>query len=153
MVEYQDQRDTKMQKFLILISIIFICLSSCDLSSPKDVNETEIKNIFAEIKSAFNFADIDGIMQHYHPAFLHNSNNWDDEYTVWQIRLNDFAVFDYEDLQIDFNNNFAMVSFTLYLGENIFQEPTSENGDLSYFYQSFDGWKLCGNEFVEELLK
>lgn len=132
--------------FLLLISVVII---SCDLSSPEDVNKSEIKNIFDEIKTVFNFNDLDAIMQNYHPEFKHNTNDWAFEEIVWNIRLNDYDVIDFSDLQIDLHGDYATVYFTMYLDAEAFQEPSTENGDISYFYWDTNRWYLCGNEFSD----
>ncbi|MCF7793637.1 MAG: nuclear transport factor 2 family protein [Candidatus Cloacimonetes bacterium] len=135
--------------YIVFLITIFLFLSSCDLSSPSDVDKTQIKNIFDEIKTGFNFNDLNKIMSQYHPDFIHNSNDWDDEEIIWQIRLNDFDSFDFSALEFDFSGDFATVSFTMQLGDETSSEPSVEYGDLSYFYKSFDGWMICGNEFSE----
>ncbi|HPR18471.1 MAG TPA: nuclear transport factor 2 family protein [Candidatus Cloacimonadota bacterium] len=132
-----------------LVVLLAISLFSCDLSSPSEVNKAQIEEIFEGIKTAFDFKDVDALMQYYHADFLHNTDDWGDEYAVWQIRMNEYDTFDFANIEIDTHNSFATVSLTMTLDNEQTSEPTDENGDLSYFYKTEDGWKVCGNNFSE----
>jgi hypothetical protein len=136
-----------MKKIILIIILCLLFQTSCDLTSPKEVDNMQILNIFEEIKVAFDFNDLAGIMSHYHPEFLNNANDWVDEEIIWQIRLNDYAIFYSSNHSIDINGNFAVVSFQMQLDDEYYSEPTAENGDLSYFYKTPEGWMICGNEF------
>ncbi|MDO9577764.1 MAG: nuclear transport factor 2 family protein [Candidatus Cloacimonadales bacterium] len=137
-------------KQLLLILILVVSLSSCETSSPKEIAKAEIEEIFEKVRSSYNFGDLPGIMEHFHPNFLHNGDDYQVEEVVWELRRNQYPTLDFDDLYIDLNGDFASVAFTLYLGDEEFTEPSTEKGDLSYFYKTFDGWKICGNEFVEQ---
>jgi len=138
-------------KQLLLILFCVFLLNSCDTSSPKEVARAEIEEIFEQVRSAYNFGDLSGIMEHFHPNFLHNGDDYQNEEVVWEIRLNQYSTLDFGELDIDLHNEYATVSFILHLDDSEFSEPSYEKGDLSYFYNSFEGWILCGNEFLEEL--
>ena len=101
------------------------------------------------IKVSFNLGELDGIMQNYHPDFLHNTDSFTFEEIVWQERLNQYVLINFEDIEIELHDNFANVSFTMKLDEDVFNEP-EDHGDVSHFYREFDGWKICGNEFSTE---
>jgi len=133
-------------KYFILI---FIFLISCsDTSSPEDVAEAQILEILDTIIASFTFGDLDGIMQNYHPNFLHNGDDYDFEEIRWEIRLNNYTEIDFTDIDIVPDGDSATVSFTMKLDEDVFNEP-EDNGDISYFYRDFDGWKICGEDFLE----
>ena len=72
-------------RFIFIFLLVVSFLSSCDLSSPEDGDKAEIKEILNDIETAFIFDDQDGIMQHYHPEFLHNNSSFSSEYIVWEI--------------------------------------------------------------------
>ena len=139
-----------MMKIWLLTILCGLCFISCKTSSPQEIARAEIEEIIESVRSAYNSGDLAGIMENYHPLFLHKGNSIQNELLIWEIRLNQFPTMDYEDLQIELSGDFATADFTLFLGENIFAEPSAENGDLSYFYRTFDGWLLCGNEFIDE---
>ena len=136
-------------KRLITILLFTVLLFSCDVSSPEEADKGEILDILDSIKNSFNQFDLAGIMQNYHPDFLHNTDNYTFEEIVWQERLNQYSLIDFLDIKIDLHDNFANVSFTMKLDEDIFNEP-EDHGDVSHFYREFDGWKICGNEFSAE---
>jgi hypothetical protein len=133
-------------KRLIPILFLAVLLFSCDVSSPEDADKAEILDILDAIKVSFNQFDLDGIMENYHPDFLHNTDNYIFEENVWQERIAQYYLIDFLDIEIELHYNFATVSFTMKLDEDIFNEP-EDHGDVSYFYRELVGWKICGNEF------
>lgn len=69
-----------------LISLFLIILFSCETSSPQDVLEMEIMDIYDTIKESFLVGDLERIMQFYHTDFQHDNDDYDGELTVWQLR-------------------------------------------------------------------
>ena len=139
-----------MLRKIFFIFVVALLLSSCETSSPKEIAKAEIEEVFEQIRTAYNFGELSGIMENFHPNFLHNSDDFHAEEIIWEVRLNQYPTLDFGELEIDLHNDFATVEFTLFLDGIEFTEPSSENGDLSYFYSSYNGWILCGNEFMEE---
>ncbi|MDP8200771.1 MAG: hypothetical protein P9M11_01365 [Candidatus Tenebribacter burtonii] len=137
-----------MKYLLLLLSVMLIILISCDTTSPEELDKNEIIDILDSIQSNFNFDDLDGIMQYYHPLFSHNGDDYDFERIRWEIRLNDYDELVFEDIEITLNGNSARAYFLMHLDETITDEPSNENGDISYFYYEFGDWKLCGKDFV-----
>jgi len=138
-----------MRNIFFLLLIIFIFIFSCDTTSPEDLDKSMIIDILDSIQSNFNFDDLGGIMQYYHQDFLHNGDDFDWERDViWFTRLNDYGNLIFENVDIALNGNYATASFLMYLDETISQEPSDENGDISFFYYEHGNWKLCGEDFV-----
>jgi len=138
-----------MKYLLLLLSFMLIILISCDTTSPEELDKNEIIDILDSIQSNFNFDDLDGIMQYYHPLFSHNGNDFEwEKDTIWFVRLNDFDNLLFEDIEIILNGNSARAYFLMHLDETITDEPSDENGDISYFYRELGNWKLCGENFV-----
>ncbi len=139
-----------MKNILLSFLIIFLCITCSDSTSPKNVDEYLITSILEDIESDFSFGYIDSIMDHYHPNFLHNENNFADEQVIWEIRLLEYNEIEFTEIEISINDNFANAEFVMKLssGEevDIFNEP-DDNGDISYFYYDLDEWKICGNNF------
>jgi len=137
-------------KRLITVLLLAVLLFSCDVSSPKDADKAEIRDILDSIRDSFNQFDQDGIMQHYHPDFWHNTNNYVFEEIVWQERLAQYYLIDFSEITIDTQGDFATANFIMTLydesGSVVSQEP-DDNGDISYFYRELGSWKICGNEF------
>ncbi|MDP8269311.1 MAG: hypothetical protein P9L97_11350 [Candidatus Tenebribacter davisii] len=139
-----------MRYIFISLSLIILFSISCDTTSSEELNKIEITDILDLIQISFNMNDIDGIMQSYHQYFFHNGDDFDFERTRWEIRLNDNDDLLFEDIEITLNGNFATASFIMRLDETSTDEPSDENGDISYFYHDFESWKICGKDFVTE---
>ena len=52
------------------------------------------------------------------------------------------------ELGINLNGNYATANFLMHLDETISEEPSNDNGDISYFYRELGSWTLCGKDFV-----
>jgi hypothetical protein len=87
-------------------------------------------------------------MQNYHQLFNHNGYSYGSESIRWEIRLNDFNEMTFDNIDIVINGDFATASFVMHLDNTSLNEPSDENGDLSYFYYDYGSWKLCGEDFV-----
>ena len=138
-----------MKFILILLVSILLFSTSCDTTSPEELDKNAILDILDSIQSNFNFGDLDGIMQYYHEAFNHDEDDFDWERDViWFTRLNDYGELNLENIEIVLNSDYATVSFTMQLDEIITEEPSDDNGDISYFYRELGNWSLCGTSFV-----
>ena len=138
-----------MKKIILLLSLIIFFSISCDTTSPEELDKNEIIDILDSIQSNFNMNDLDGIMQYYHQDFNHNEDDFDWERDViWFTRLNDYDDLLFENIEITLNENYATASFIMHLDETSTDEPSDENGDISYFFYDFESWKLCGNNFI-----
>ena len=139
-----------MKYILILFVFILLFSTSCDTTSPEDLDKNEILDILDSIQSNFNFGDLDGIMQYYHSGFMHNGDDFDFERIRWVIRLNDYDDLTFDNIDITLNGNYATANFLMHLDDTITDEPSDDNGDISYFYRELGSWKLCGEDFVVE---
>lgn len=139
-----------MRKVIALLLVIML-FSACDFSSTTEVNESELKDIFVDIEIAFSMLDINAIMNHYTYQYLHNGNDYDEEYQIWDSRLNSYNVIDFDDIEISYvGDNYAEITFILKLSNNSYtnswEEPSIENGDVSYFKKIDGEWKINGNQ-------
>ena len=137
-----------MKYLLTLLAIILLFSISCDTTSPEVLDKNEIIDILDSIQSNFNFGDLDGIMQYYHQLFLHDGVDYDWERNKWEVRLNEYDELIFENIEINLNGNYATANFLMHLDETITDEPSDNNGDISYFYRELGSWKLCGEDFV-----
>ena len=138
-----------MKYLLLLLSFMFLFLTSCDTTSPEELYKNAILDILDSIQLNFNMhSGPDDIMQYYHPNFNHNSDSYDWERTIWEIRLNEFNNLNINNIEINLNGNYATANFIMHLDEIITEEPSDDNGDISYFYRELGSWKLCGEDFV-----
>lgn len=137
-----------MRYFVFFLSLI-ILISCSGTTSPNQVSQYEIEEILENIEDDFNFGDLEGIMSYYHEEFRHNQTNYWEEETIWQLRLTDYNILKFENIEIDLNLPFARASFTMKLtnenGTDTFQEP-EDHGDISYFYREDGVWKIYGNQ-------
>ncbi|MEA2095957.1 MAG: hypothetical protein U9P73_04595 [Candidatus Cloacimonadota bacterium] len=137
-----------MKYLLLLLSFMFLFSTSCDTTSPEELDKNAILDILDSIQLNFNMDDLDGIMQNYHLDFNHNGDSFDWEKTIWEVRLNDYNDLNFEDIEIELNGNYATAYFSMHLDDTITEEPSDENGDISYFYRELGSWKLCGKDFI-----
>ena len=54
---------------------------------------------------------------------------------IWFTRLNDYDDLIFENIEINLYGNYATVSFLMHLDDTITDEPSDDNGDLSFFYR------------------
>ena len=137
-----------MRYILIILALILLFSISCDTTSPEELDKNEILDILDSIQLNFNMDNIDDIMQYYHQLFLHNGDDFDFERIRWVIRLNDYDNLLFEDIEIIVNGNYATANFLMHLDSFTTEEPSDDNGDISYFYYELGSWKLCGKDFV-----
>lgn len=137
-------------KVILGIFIILLIISCSDTTSSEDISKMEILDILDEIESAFTFSDIESIMENYHHNFSHLANdsfyNFGSETIVWESRINSYSNIDFLEIDIQINGDTAIASFQFHLDDEIFPEPETY-GDISYFYNSINGWVICGNNF------
>lgn len=137
-----------------LLAFILLFSTSCDTTSPEDLDKNEIIDILDSIQLNFNMhLDPDDIMQYYHQNFNHNGDDFEWERDViWFSRLNDYDDLIFENIEINLNGNYATVNFLMHLVYEemltITNEPSDDNGDISFFYRELGSWKLCGKDFV-----
>lgn len=140
-----------MKKILTLLLITF-CLFACDdFTSQEDVNIKEIEDILLEIELGFNMNDLSRITTFYHQEFLHNNEDYDDEVYRWEQRIIKYLEMDIENIEITFQNDYwAVAEFKLTFSNAdetaITEEPSEENGDLSFFTKENSEWKIIGNQ-------
>jgi hypothetical protein len=134
--------------FTLLGCLIFLFLTSCDLSKPEDVNKAEIEQILDQMKVDFRQLDLDGIMSYYRSDYLHSGSGLNAERTKWQTRMNTFSSFDFVNLSYDINEDSAVVSGTskwITTMQVLESSEPQDNGDFSYFLKENGIWKIYGN--------
>ena len=136
---------------MIRFSIFFLALLilSCDVSTPEEAGQAALENALDELELAFNLHHIDEIMVYYSPDYLHNGDDKDDVQLDWEIRLNDYQEMVLDDIVIELNDDRATISFIRRFYDNgqmvkVLVDP-DDNGDMSYWKQEFDEWKIVGN--------
>jgi len=137
-------------KYLTFLSLCILISSCSGFSSSEDINEAEIIEMLEDIRIAFNLADIDQIMSHYHSEYFHNGDLYEDEIIRWESRLNNYVELDITGIDIDLDDGFAIAYFTLILrtsdNTESWSEPSDENGDISYLIFNSNTWEVYGNQ-------
>jgi hypothetical protein len=145
------QSDKSRPVFLLislLITVLMLILSGCDWTNP-DQSETEIRNIVYDVEHDFNWNDIDGIMEHVHPDYLHNGMHSMQLRNAWLNRKADYDLLSCDVDSVLIQGDYATVYMTLTFqnshGNYAYHEPESF-GDISYFYYDQDSWRIYGNQ-------
>jgi len=137
-------------KYLIIFFLSILLINCTGFSSTEDINKSEIIEMLDDIRIAFNMADPDQIISHYHSDFFHNGDLYEDELIKWESRLINYAEMDMLDIEIDINGEFAIAYLTLSFTEqsdtDSWEEPSEENGDLSYLIFDGNEWQIYGNQ-------
>ncbi|MCD4820181.1 MAG: hypothetical protein K8S23_15980 [Candidatus Cloacimonetes bacterium] len=140
---------------LFFFSLLLLLISCSDLTSTEDLDKSRLNDIFDTIKTGFYENDSDLIMKTYHQDFLHNENDFNAEKLIWGIRVVNYDQIAIENLEFSIHENWASANFRLIFTyndeETVFDEPSEELGDLSYFYKEFDTWFVCGKDFFEKI--
>lgn len=144
-------------RFLLII-LLAISLLSCDSTDPQDYAKAIIDQILTDIEINFNSNNLVELMKNYHSNYRQYYEgyylDYDDILERWEIRLANHALIEINDLDIELQGDFwATAKCTLIFisdeGTIEYSEPSSENGDISYFYKNSAGeWKICGKDFI-----
>ncbi len=138
-----------LKKLLPLLLPFLLLLMSCDVSSPEDATEMQIKDILYEIGKNYNWGNVAAIMEYVSVDYRHNGMQRMQLEQLWLDRMARYPLMEIKDLRLEISSDYAVAHFTLSLVSSsqtkISQEP-GENGDLSYFYHDGYSWKLHGNQ-------
>ena len=142
-------------KYLLLLLLLFII--GCQGTDPQVYARAKIKEKLTNIELAFNLSNLSGIMENYYDFFVQEEDGYPldkaDIEERWIQRLEIYAELNIRQIEIDLvGNNWAIVSCELVFfdgeEEYVWQEPSQENGDISYFYKDLAGtWKICGKDY------
>lgn len=140
---------TKSGYLWLIILPLLILLGSCKGSDPDTIAQNEIRDILYDISMNYNAQDIEGIMDHLHDEYLHNSMiSWGFN-DLWNDRMTQFNLLEIEVLYIEMMGNKAIVhstnTFISPTHEEVLNEP-EESGDISYFIRDDGLWLLYGNQ-------
>lgn len=136
-------------KLLLPLLLLALLAASCGLaSSPQELDEGQIKDILYDIESKFNANDIDGLMDHVHSDYYHNSMYGHQLRLRWLDLRARYELLDITDLEVEVEADFATAGMRLTFhsatGDLSYLEPDSV-GDISYFYYDDGVWQIIGN--------
>jgi len=152
--ELFHHKDTKTQRKSYRLLVLVCVLSgfmffSCQDTTSSSYDETRLNEIMYNIKSAFNDHDIDALMQYYDSAYLHDGQSKWEIREVWLDRMAQYLLIDFQSIEVDVQNDRAMVIFRMKLTNAtsvVYSDEPQTNGDLSYFSYDNSDWKVFGNQ-------
>jgi len=140
----------------ILLILLAAVLVSCDVSSPKEIAESEIRSILDDLELRFPSNNIDDdldiIMSHYDDDYLHSGSTKSDERERWYILLIDYLELNIEDLTIEIIDDYdAHVSFQMIFSRSdiSLEIDVPEEEDYLYYFEidtMDDHWRIIGNQ-------
>ncbi|MBW6513317.1 MAG: hypothetical protein K0B87_00980 [Candidatus Syntrophosphaera sp.] len=134
---------------LFLALALALALLSCGHNST-DEDETRIRDIIYDISRDFNWNEIDGIMEHVHPDYLHNGMYDYQLRLLWLDRLAQYDLLSCEVSRVDLNGDLATVHMLMTFEASSapplsYSEPET-HGDTSFFLYDQGQWRLYGNQ-------
>ncbi|MBC8527735.1 MAG: PEGA domain-containing protein [Candidatus Cloacimonetes bacterium] len=142
-----------MKKIFILFSVVAIlCGCIFEVTTEEETEEQQdnynTTNVIKGIFNAYNSQNVNAIMSFYDEGFLHNSDNYYDEWNIWYDRLGMNAKV--SDIFVTLYGNSATVSFTLTLDTIIYYVPADGFDDVTYLRKRSGVWKVYGNQSSSE---
>ncbi len=139
----------KVSVFLFfLLTLLFSCKS---VSSVNDIAKYNIKEILSKIEFDFNFAQLDSISTYIHNDFKHKGRDKNKEIIFWNDLAHRYTFISIEDIEVyrlDYYRAKAKFKLTFQNSTQtvVYNEPSEEFGDLSYFYYENGKWYLIGKD-------
>ena len=132
-----------------LVCLLFLFIAGCKNTDPDTIARNEIRDILYDISQDFNTHNIEGIMDHVHPDYLHRSMiSWGFN-DLWLDRMAQYSLLEIEVLYIDISGDKAIVTstntFTSAYETLVLNEP-QDSGDISYFIRDNGVWMVYGNQ-------
>jgi hypothetical protein len=140
-------------KKLLLLVLILPVMFACDEDTSTQ-DENEIRDIIYDISRDFSWNEIEGIMEHVHPDYLHDGMYDYQLWMLWQDRMADYDLLacdvSYVDIQGDYATVHMVMDFESSDGSYSYPEPET-SGDASFFYYDYNygEWMLYGNQLYD----
>lgn len=142
-----------MKPALPLLLLLLLALFSCGDNSGNEA-ETLIRDIIYDISRDFNWNEIDGIMDHVHPDYLHNGMYDYQLRILWLNRQAEYDLLSCEVSSVELWDNLATVhmimTFESSSGPPLSYSEPETHGDASFFLYEQGKWWLYGNQLWEE---
>jgi len=137
-------------RYLIPILLFLSMLnSSCGISDPQIGAEQEIRDLIYDVTQAYNWGDIDAIMELVHPEFRHEGMYSLQLRQLWLDRLARFPLLETNVTSVEVNGDYAVAHFSMLFTsstESILSTEPQDNGDLSYFFYDAGKWQIYGDQ-------
>lgn len=135
---------------LLPLALILLALFACDKDTYSQ-DENEIRDIIYDISRDFSWNEIEGIMEHVHPDYLHDGMYDYQLRLLWLDRLANYDLLacavSFVDIQGDYATVHMVMNFESSQGSYSYPEPET-SGDASFFHYdySYGEWMLYGNQ-------
>jgi len=137
-------------RYLIPILLFLSMLnSSCGISDPQIGAEQEIRDLIYDVTQAYNWGDIDAIMELVHPEFRHEGMYSLQLRQLWLDRLARFPLLETNVTSVEVNGDYAVAHFSMLFAsstESVLSSEPVDNGDLSYFFYDSGKWQIYGDQ-------
>ena len=137
-------------RYLIPILLFLSMLnSSCGISDPQIGAEQEIRDLIYDVTQAYNWGDIDAIMELVHPEFRHEGMYSLQLRQLWLDRLARFPLLETNVTSVEVNGDYAVAHFSMLFAsstESVLSSEPVDNGDLSYFFDDSGKWQIYGDQ-------
>lgn len=138
-------------KFYFIALITMMLISCANTTSPNEIMEYEINDILQDVATDFNFAQLDSLMTNFLPSFSHKDRDFDEEKQFWQDLIYQYNEVSIDNISINkISNDRLVASFDIKFKNasttQIYNEPSGEFGDLSYFARENGEWKIIGKD-------
>ena len=140
-----------MKRLLLSLVLILVLLlvQSCKDTDADTIARNEIKDLLYDLSLDFNQHNIEGIMDHVHPDYLHKSMiSWGFN-DLWLDRMAQYSLLEIDVQFIDISNDKAIVTstntFTSAYETLVLNEP-EDSGDIAYLIRDNGVWMLYGNQ-------
>ncbi len=123
--------------------------SSCGISDPQIGAEQEIRDLIYDVTQAYNWGDIDAIMELVHPEFRHEGMYSLQLRQLWLDRLARFPLLETNVTSVEVNGDYAVAHFSMLFAsstESVLSSEPVDNGDLSYFFYDSGKWQIYGDQ-------
>ena len=128
-----------------------LLLISCDVSSPGDVAQSEIKDHLDAMKTAFALDDLDGFMSYFHPDYFHDGDTFLTVQLKWELNMMEYQNLDFENIDVDVHSPQAHVTGQLVLrdaeGTAVYYSMPEECAEFSYWQLDDGEWRLFGRQY------
>ena len=143
-----------MRKLIPLLILLCLLVAGCEVFDPQQNAELELRDLIYEITQAYNWGDIDTIMQQVNMDFRHKGMSSMQLRQLWLDRMARYPLMEAIVTSVDGSGAFATVSldmrFTSATESVLYTEP-QDNGDLSYFIHAGGKWQIYGDQMYIKL--
>lgn len=137
---------------LVLFSLsLLLAIPSCSKTTePGKAAVIQIDRFLDDLEVAVLQYEPEKIIEHLHPDFFHNGRDRYDQELIWHQRVLHFHTLKIEERDISVYKETAVTAFKMtFTGTDtisVTEEPSKQNGDISYLLKENGKWFMYGNQ-------